>query len=244
MNLALYISILKEYITKSINIFPLIISTVSLILFSTIGSIPFLFLFIGIAIVVPVGVFLGQRVIYFLFRILPVLLKKSPVSDQYWKKIEISKSGESTSIFTDNSQTQSIVLPSYWLTSVFFFGSYLFTNARYIYDIKEPTYITIPAGSTSEKIAEITDKNSKIESKYNNRITASIILMVFSIIVPLILIIFKFIKRTESISNFILSFIVSGGIGIGIATGWVRLLMECNSQQVMDIFGITGQLRV
>jgi hypothetical protein len=239
MNPAIYISILKEYLIKSINIFPIIIGSISFILYAGLGNIAFLFLFIGIALVVPAGVFCLQSILDYIFRLFKM-------TDDKWKKIEISKTGESTSIFTQTTGIPTNVVPSYWMTSVFFFGSYLFLNANKIYHLPPPKIqervdpISAQADQTNKQIDE---RNNQLEMRYESRLSSAVIFMILSILIPFLLILFKMMNKTENGINFFLNFLFSGLLGIGLGTGLLEALQSCNSNTLTDIFGIAGQMR-
>jgi hypothetical protein len=113
--------LIKQYLSRSVSLFPILIATISYFMFAGLGNIAFLFLFIGLAILVPICVFVGNLV-------LPLILTKIPaIPESLWK------SSTADCMFRGGDNLLRPVVPSYWMSAVIFFTTYFLMNAGTLY---------------------------------------------------------------------------------------------------------------
>lgn len=124
----------KQYLSRSVSLFPILIATVSYFLFAGLGNIAFLFLFIGLAIVVPASVFVMNLGFSTLLGYL------SFIPEKLWKTSAVD------CMFRGGDGLIRPVVPSYWMAAVIFFVTYFLSNAVSLYT-RDP-----PPGAAPDKI--------------------------------------------------------------------------------------------
>ncbi len=205
-----FVVTLKDFLHVGFLKFPLIITGTLFVLGLVTVNTAYLWVTMG-AIVTATCVWLLQLLFTF------ILIKKPD-----WASIFSVSPNEFCSILTTGKQTGLInVTPSYWLSILFFFATYVFMNALRIYNK--------PPGSQS---------TADPDTLNNRQFQAS---MCMGLVVVFTFILFylrlKYAWGCEKILGIILSL---GAIGIGI--GWFNLLADCGEDRAFDLFGILGRI--
>ena len=111
---------------------PVLLSTTILVLGMAQGNINLIFFFVGLAMLSPLASFIVNVLWELLFSNTP---KWATIPEHLWKVD--AASAEACSLFTTTvsklPETMTVV-PSYWLTMMSFFFTYLFLNANNLYD--------------------------------------------------------------------------------------------------------------
>jgi len=130
-----------------------------------------------------------------------------------------SGSVEQCNIFPVASSAEIInVVPSYWLTIMAFFFSYLIANASDLYN-KQTNTAAPKAATEARKFQTMT----------------SMVLLVISAIIFTIL---RYSTNCESGLGVIISWL----LGSGLAYGWFTFMRQCGLGRLDDIFGISTRL--
>ena len=108
--------LIKQYLSRSVSLFPILIATISYFLFAGLGNIAFLFLFIGLVILVPASAFvfnLGFSTLLGYMKFIP---------ESLWKTSTVN------CMFRGGDGLITPVIPSYWMSAVIFFTTYFFAS--------------------------------------------------------------------------------------------------------------------
>jgi len=108
---------MKQYLLRGISLFPILIATVSFILFAGLGNTAFLFLFIGLGFLVPI-------IVYILNLAAGAALKNIP---SLWAV------RGTDCMFRNGSDGMKSAFPSYWMSGTVFFLVYFLLNAYTLY---------------------------------------------------------------------------------------------------------------
>ena len=108
---------MKEYLLRGVSLFPILIATVSFVLFAGLGNTAFLFLFIGLGFLVPI-------LVYILFLAAGIVLTNFPT---------ILYVKDANCMFRNGSDGMKSVFPSYWMSGTVFFIVYFLLNAYTLY---------------------------------------------------------------------------------------------------------------
>lgn len=206
---------LREYIFLSLKELPFIVSIGPLFLGIAEGNINLLMLFIGVAIIAPIGAGLAGFILNILFGFLNNYISFKDIS--WWKQPMTDVSSLLTT-YTNKNIPVSVV-PTYWLTMVLFFLSYLFINALSLYN-QEP------------------DKKSDPE-KVNNRKSQAIISIFLIIILGITIVASKIVLHG---GETLIGIIVGTSLGISLAYGWFSFLKQCGMRRLEDVFGIQARI--
>jgi len=180
------------------------------------GNINFLFFFVGLAMLTPLATFLINVLWELLFSNTPSWLTIPPL---LWKvnAATAETCGLFTSITSSHPETINVV-PSYWLSIMSFFFSYLILNAQNLYNKESSSKASKPA----------------IDARKNQTMISMIILSITAILFTLI--------RYSSSCETGLGVIVSWLLGGGLAYGWYAFMRQCGLGRLDDIFGISNRL--
>ena len=195
---------------------PVLLSTTILVLGMTQGNINLLFFFVGLAILSPLSSFIINVLWELLFSNTP---SWATIPEHLWKVD--SASAEACSLFTTTvsklPETMTVV-PSYWLTMMSFFFTYLFLNAHNLYNKQ-----------SSSKASQIA-----VDARKNQTMISMIILFITGII-------FTLIRYSTSCESGV-GVVISWGLGGGVAFGWYTFMRQCGLGRLDDIFGISNRL--
>lgn len=183
---------------------PIILISTILFLGIGLGNAGLLFLSAGHIFIVPVAV----MILHFFTQFLP------------FSKINYTDVGLLVPSSGITSGTQINVFPSYWVSHVTFFLTYIFFNAYAIYNL--------PPSSD----------NPADKSKVTNRISRTAIIMAFTAFTFVAFMFIRFkVTHSEKLVGMILGIGVMGGLGYG----WYEASAAINIK-TMDIFGIIQQM--
>jgi hypothetical protein len=184
---------------------PILLIAFTAFLSVTLGNIGTFMLFLGHTIAVPVTVWIAQ-----------LLLKVISVKGN---PLFYVPSGDLTSLVKNaaTTDTYQMVVPSYWLSQVWFFLSYLFTNAAKVY--------SKPADGNTPKL------------KVDNRKARTTTIMIVTLVGALAL---TALRYTYTNTETLLGVFASMGVGIGLGVGWYYFAELCGAQY-SDVFGIITQ---
>lgn len=209
---------LREYIFLSLKELPLIAGVAPLFLGITQGNMNLLMLAFGCIIIAPTGAGLSG---WLLKLLLGFIDSKVGWEGGYWKLAASDVSPllpESPQGVRPGNNFISVT-PTYWLTIVMFFFSYLLINAVSLY--------------TQEA------RPNADPEKVNNRKSQSVIAMIMILVLGIFIIAAKVILQG---GETVLGVIVAGLVGGPLAYGWFNLLKRCGTGRLEDVFGIQARI--
>jgi hypothetical protein len=203
----------RNFLSQGFRSLPVVLSTAILVLGLTQANFNLLFFFFGMMILVPTGALL-------LNMILRLLFTSISVPEHLWKVPVVGAA--QCSIYSlpgsvDITSSASAV-PSYWLSIMAFFFSYLIFNAITLYNLPSEE------GASNEKV------NTR-----KNQAMMSIIGITFVGIMTLML-------RYATSCETGLGVIVSLGLGVGLAKGWYDFMKNCGLGRLDDLFGVRTRI--
>jgi hypothetical protein len=205
----------RNIATQGFRSLPVILSSTILVLGMTQGNINLLFLFVGFAILSPLACFIINVLWELLFSNTP---SWATIPTDLWKMENAT--AEQCSLFFSKieiPQTMNVV-PSYWLTMMAFFFTYLLLNAHNLYN----------------KQSESKASKAAVDSRKNQTIMCMGMIVIFSI--------FFTIYRYSTTCEKGLGVIISWLLGAGIAHGWYTFMKNCGLGRLDDVFGISNRL--
>ena len=194
---------------------PVILSSTILVLGMTQGNINLLFLFVGLAILSPLACFIINVLWELLFSNTP---SWATIPAELWKMENAT--AEQCSMFfskTDIPQTMNVV-PSYWLTMMAFFFTYLLLNAYNLYN----------------KQSESKASKAAVDARKSQTIMSMFVIIGISIHFT----IFRYSTTCETGLGVIISWL----LGFAIANGWYSFMKNCGLGRLDDVFGISNRL--
>lgn len=214
MSIESTIILLKEFVTHGIQILPLIICAFSVIIGCGVGNVAYLFLALGIVVLVPItNAILNPSLNW----ILDFFLSSRPELYKIHPSVDCSVLGMSVG---NPPAVWQPSIPSYWWSSVVFFGSYMFLNALQL--------------ATREAPANA--QANKVQARKAQAGMAMAIILVLTAS----LLIYRFTQNREC-ETWI-------GISLGtvlysaLAYGWFNALKSCSGDALTDMFGIAGRM--
>lgn len=202
----------RSFFSQGFHSLPVVLSTTILVLGITQGNLNLLFFFVGLGIVAPLVSFLSNIALEFLFT-------KLSVPPNLWQMA--AGNAEQCILFTKTTsslaETMNVV-PSYWITMMAFFFTYLFTNALDLYNKQS---------SSKASTAAVDARKSQ-----------TMISMITIIITGIIFTIFRFSTGCESGLGVTVSLV----IGVLLANGWHAFMRQCGLGRLDDVFGISNRL--
>jgi hypothetical protein len=128
---------------------------------------------------------------------------------------------EACNIFTVGagaSVTTLNVVPSFWMSMIAFFFTYLYVNAIHLYDKQET--------SKAPKIA--------VAARKSQAIVSMIVVMGLAILTTIL--------RYGTSCETGLGILVSWILGYGLGYGWYKFMRSCGLGRLDDLFGITNRI--
>jgi len=176
------------------------------------GNINFLFFFIGLSILTPLACLL-------LNILTEIVFTKLGVPDNLWKLDSATAEACKLISTTISEVPQTLnVIPSYWLSIMAFFFTYLILNAQDLYNKQ--------SSSKASKGA--------VDARKNQTMISMVILSISAILFTLI----RYATTCENGLGVVISWILGGGI----AVGWYKFMRNCGLGRLDDIFGISNRL--
>ncbi len=206
----------RNLISQSFRSLPVILGISTVVLGLVQGNINFFFFFVGLSIVAPTAAFLLNVMWELVFSNTPNWLT---VPFVLWKLPEASAA--ECAIFTLDITTPAStmnVVPSYWLTMMLFFYSYIFLNAKTLYERQET--------SKAPKAA--------VEARKTQSMISMILVSVFAFLTVLL----RYATGCETA----LGTLVSGVLGYFLASGWYEFMKACGLGRLDDLFGISNRI--
>ena len=204
---------IREYILLSLRELPLIVIVAPFFLGVSQGNMNLLMFSIGTAIVAPASAGLFGSILGF-------ILKSVNSSGSIWKLPSsdvLSLVAGTPSAFGDRLPVS--VVPTYWMTIVIFFFTYLGINAISLY-----TQESAPGAPAD-----------KVENRKSQAIMSFILISVIAIVI--------IIAKTRLIGGEnVLGLITALTVGISTAYGWFTFLKQCGMGRLEDVFGIQARI--
>jgi hypothetical protein len=169
------------------------------------GNLGLFVLFAGQAVIVPVAVALTQFITGFLGG------DANPLFFVRASDLGRLVPSEASTLYMQN------VAPSFWLTQIWFFLSYLFTNAVKVFRLEK-------------------DKTA-VAALYENRRMRAVALMTVAALSAVVITALRFFMGTETLVGAVISAVVGGLLG----WGWYEFAAFCGARHA-DIFGIAQQI--
>jgi len=206
----------RNLLAQGFRSLPVLLSSTILVLGMAQGNINLLFFFVGLAILSPTACLLVNLLWELIFSNTPSWLT---IPSVYWKVS--GGDSEQCNLFTlnDSSMPSIInVVPSYWLTIMAFFFTYLISNASSLYKKQE--------NSKAPK--------SATEARKFQTLVSIVLLSACSIIFTIL----RFATQCETPLGVIISWVLGGYLGYG----WYTFMRGCGLGRLDDIFGISNRL--
>ena len=212
-----FIGGVKEYLYRGFQQLPLVLVMTSFTFSVTTGSIAHTVLFVGLTFIVPIYTWLLQTLVGF-------------ATTNRWNRSKV----DTCNIITDYKSLKTFQyyvnnihsgenIPSFWITSVFFFFGYVLTNAH-------------------DSLTATGDLNNKLN--YEKRITVGMYITFCSFFVGLIIIGLRFSLMSDCEGTGRLAYIISIFFGLtsaGIGYGLYNLSKKCGARS-SDLLGILSQI--
>jgi hypothetical protein len=209
---------LRNVLDQGFRSLPTILGGASLFLGMTQGNVNWLFFFVGMYLLVPLAVALVNGGFELLVTLLPTFLV--PPSSM-WKVAQGSAEAcglLSTGKTPAGIPADLIVVPTFWMSMIAFFFTYIFSNALKLYR-QEPAN-----GSSSAKVSA--RKNQALLSM----ITVAALAAVFTVV--------RYGTSCETGLGITVAWLLGGGLGYG----WYSFMRSCGLGRLDDIFGISNRL--
>jgi hypothetical protein len=206
----------RNLLSQGFRGLPVILGGAILILGMIQGNINFLFFFVGLCVLAPTSA-LGLNMLWELvfsntpsWLTVPFVLWKLP-----------SANSEACAIYSIGSKLPPItmnVVPSYWITMISFFFTYVFMNAQNLYNMQE--------NSKAPKAATEARKAQSMSS------------MILVCVVGVLAVILRYSTGCETG----VGVLVSGLLGGYLASIWYGFMRGCGLGRLDDIFGISNRI--
>jgi hypothetical protein len=216
----------KEYIYRGIQQLPLIMSLTSFMLTVTTGSIAHATLFGGLAVVIPLFTFMSQ---YFLGNI---LLWAIPQHKSEWSRstVDVCKiipgpeSFKKLEYYTNGTNQNMSIAPSYWITSIGFVFGYFIMNGVDTLDV--------PVLPNADPVA------------HDRRYTQAVHIIVATSIIFALIVAARFYFMRDCEGRGVIGYIFSGLFGffsVLIGIGLYYISRACGARS-SDLFGVLSQM--
>jgi hypothetical protein len=205
----------RNFVAQGFRSLPALLGFSILLLGLTQGNINFIFFVVGLFIIAPLGALLANLGIDFLGSYLPESFTTYLMVD--------NALAPQCNIFTtplsDSSPLRMTVTPSFWMTIMAFFFTYLFSNAKRVYSLAE--------SSKASKRA--------VEARKSQSIMAMTIVIALAIVVTLV----RYgTTGCETAFGVLMSWVVGGSLAIG----WYSFMRRCGLGRLDDMFGILNRI--
>lgn len=206
----------RNIISQGFRSLPVILGSTILVLGMIQGNINLLFFFVGLSIIAPLSALILNILWELLFSNTPWWLT---VPEVLWKLPEATSEVCAIYPSLDNAVPTALnVVPSYWLTMMAFFFTYLFSNALMLYNNQEH--------SKAPK--------SAVEARKSQAMSSMVLLIVIGII--------AFIMRYATGCETGLGLLISCALGSSLAHGWYTFMRNCGLGRLDDLFGISNRI--
>jgi hypothetical protein len=216
----------RQFLDQGFRSLPTILAGAVLILGLLQGNLNFLFFFVGLFLVAPLGALLANGAFEFLAVNIPSLLPEwigsfVRIPEELWMVPQ--GAAEQCSMFTPfpSSGVPGAInaVPSYWMTIMAFFFFYLFANAYSLYTRQ----------SDSKAAPEA------VQARQQQAIVGMTMIGILGATVTIM----RYARTGCETGLGILASLVVGGL---LGTGWHSFMQSCGMGRLNDIFGITNRI--
>jgi hypothetical protein len=216
----------RQFLDQGFRSLPTILAGSTLILGLIQGNLNFLFFFVGLFLVAPLGALVANGLFEFLAVNVPTWLPDSigawvRIPDVVW--LVPQGAAEQCSMFTPFPQSgvpgAINAVPSYWMTIMAFFFFYLFSNAYSLY--------TRQATSKAPQEA--------VQAREQQAIVAMVMIGLLAVTVTIL----RYARTGCETGLGIFMSLVLGGL---LGTGWQTFMQNCGMGRLDDMFGITNRI--
>lgn len=201
----------KNLLSQGFRSLPVILTSTILVLGMAQGNINLLFFFVGLAILSPTACLIVNLLWELIFK------NVTSLPANYWQVP--SGSVEQCNIFAVGTTSEIVnAVPSYWLTIMAFFFTYLIYNASDLYN--KPENVAAPKPAT--------------EARKFQTLTSMILLIVSGIVFTIL----RYATNCETGIGVLVSWLIGGLL----AGGWYTYMRSCGIGRLDDIFGISNRL--
>lgn len=208
----------RNFLSQGFRSLPVLLGGSLLFLGLVQGNFNLLFFFTGMFILVPMAAILANGLWEFVFTNVPSWLQIPP---EFW---QISgANAEACTLFTvgasltDKAVTMNTV-PTFWMSMMAFFFTYLFSNALKLYNLQEQ--------SKAPKHA------------VNARKSQAVISMMIVVGVAIVTTLLRYATTCETF----LGILVSWGVGGALGYSWYEFMRNCGLGRLDDLFGISNRI--
>lgn len=211
-----FICAARNFLDQGFRSLPTILGGATLLLGLTQGNLNFLFFFVGLFLIAPLGALITNGLLEFLFSNFLTFIPQ-----ELW--LVKSSGADQCAIFTafpSNLPVSAMnVVPSYWMTIMAFFFFYLFANAVNLY--------TKQSSSKAPKEA--------IDARKAQAMIGMILLAITGVVFTII----RYAKTScETGLGVLVSILIGGSLGYG----WYEFMRSCGLGRLDDLFGISNRI--
>jgi hypothetical protein len=210
----------RHILAQGFRSLPVMLGGAIAVLGLTQGNFNLLFFFVGLCILTPTATLVLEAIWETLFSPTSALPSWLKIPEALW--LVPAASAEQCSLVTTGAMAgvpmAANTVPSYWLTMMTFFFSYLFINAYNLYTKQEVSNASPQA----------------VQARKSQSIMSMIVVIALAIV-------FAAIRYGTSCET-ALSFLISGLLGYGLAHGWFTFMRNCGLGRLDDLFGISNRI--
>jgi hypothetical protein len=206
----------RNTISQGFRGLPVILGSTILVLGMIQGNINLLFFFVGLCILAPTSALIINILWELVFNNTPWWLS---IPEVLWK-LDAATS-ETCSIYPtmENVSAKAFnVVPSYWITMMAFFFTYLFSNALMLYNAQQH--------SKAPK--------SAVEARKSQAVSSMILVCLMGVV--------SLIVRYATGCETGLGLLLSCLLGSSLAYGWYTFMRNCGLGRLDDLFGISNRI--
>jgi hypothetical protein len=210
----------RHILAQGFRSLPVILGGAIAVLGLTQGNFNLLFFFVGLCILTPTATLVLEAIWEMLFSSTSALPSWLKIPEALW--LVPAANAEQCSLVATGSMSgvpmAANTVPSYWLTMMAFFFSYLFYNAYDLY--------------TKQEVSNA--RPQAVQARKSQAIMSMIIVVGLAIV-------FTAVRYGTSCETAI-SIPVSALLGGGLAYGWFTFMRNCGLGRLDDLFGISNRI--
>lgn len=207
----------RNFLSQGFRSLPVILAGTTLLLGATQGNLNFLFFFFGLFVLAPTSALLTNGILELLFVNVPFI---NQIPQNLW--LVPGAGGAECSLFSmplsTEASTPMNAVPTYWMTIMAFFYTYLFQNAQNLYSHQGNS--KAPANLVAARKSQAT----------------------MSMCIVVALAILTTVLRYATACETGLGLIIAWTLGIGIGIGWYAFMRACGLGRLDDLFGINNRI--
>jgi hypothetical protein len=207
----------RNFLAQGFRSLPVILAGTTLILGATQANFNFIFFFVGLFILAPTAALLTNGLTEFAFANIPFI---NQIPQNLW--LVPGAGGAQCSLLSmplsGEPSTPMNAVPTYWMTIMAFFFTYLFQNALNLYEYQADSKAPATAVSARKSQAAM------------------------SMFIVVALAILTTILRYATTCETGLGLVFAWGLGIGIGSAWYSFMRACGLGRLDDLFGINNRI--